>query len=247
MAYRRSRGPGLASMLTFGGRVPVTIGFVLVAMLVASVFAWQSPGFLSLAVFSPSGLLAGQLWRLVSWPFVQTDPFGLLFVGLMLWWLGPQLIYAWGERRFALRSLGITVGASVATTLIALVWAPANQPHAGAWPVVNALIVSWAMLYPDRQVNIWGILPLTGKTLALLTVFGTVLYALAGRGGGGFGAFMLHFTALAIAFALSRGLSPGRFFRDAQRRMQEREARRRAKHLKVIRRDGQDDQSRWMN
>ncbi len=59
---------------------------------------------------------------------------------------------------------------------------------------------------------------------------------------------MLHFTAMAIAFAISRGvLSPGRFFRDAQRRMQEREARRRAKHLKVIRRDGSDDRSRWMN
>jgi membrane associated rhomboid family serine protease len=246
MAYRR-KGPDLTSVLTFGGRVPASVGFLLVAMLVASVFAWQSPAFLALAAFVPGGLLAGQVWRLVSWAFVQTDPFGLLFVGLMLWWLGPQLMYAWGERRFALRTLGITIGASVATTLVALVWPPANQPHAGAWPVVNALIIAWAMLYPDRQVNIWGILPLTGKTLALLTVFGTVLYALAGRGGGGFGAFMLHFTAMGIAFAISRGVSPGRFFRDAQRRMQEREAKRRSKHLKVIRRDGPDDRSRWMN
>jgi membrane associated rhomboid family serine protease len=246
MAYRR-RSPDLTSVFTFGGRVPATVGFLLAAMLVASVVAWQSPGFLAQAAFIPGGILAGQLWRLVSWAFVQTDPLGLLFVGLMLWWLGPQLIYAWGERRFALRALGITVGASIATTLIALVWPPANQPHAGAWPVVNALIIAWAMLYPDRQVSIWGVLPLTGKTLALLTVFGTVLYALAGRGGGGFGAFMLHFTAMGIAFALSRGFSPGRLLRDAQRRMQERDARRRAKHLKVIRRDGKDDRSSWMN
>jgi membrane associated rhomboid family serine protease len=246
MAYRR-RGPDLTSALTFGGRVPATVGFLLVAMLVASVLAWQSPGFEALAAFIPGALLAGQLWRLVSWAFVEGNPLNLLFAGMMLWWLGPQLIHAWGERRFAIRAIGITAGATIATTLLAVVWPPANQPHVGAWPVIDALIVAWAMLYPDRQVNIYGILPVTGKMLALLTVGGTVLYSLAGRGGGGFGAFMLHFTAMGIGFALSRGFSPGRMLRDAQRRMQERETRRRAKHLRVLRRDGKDDRSGWMN
>jgi Rhomboid family len=242
----RRQSPDLGRFFTFGGRVPASVGILLAAMLLASVFAWQSPAFASATAFHPDAILAGQLWRLISWFFVQPDPFGLLFVGLMVWWLGPQLLYVWGERRFLLRLLGITAGASVATTAIAYLWSAAGQPHFGAWPTVNALIVAWAMLYPDRQVNIWGILPVTGKTLALLVVFGTVLYALAGRTGG-FGAFMLHFTAMGIAFALSRGLSPGTFFRDAQRRMQERDARRRARHLKVIRKNGEGDRSRWMN
>jgi hypothetical protein len=244
----RRRNADLGRFFTFGGRVPASIGLLLAVMLVASVFAWQSGAFASATAFHPDGLLAGQIWRLVSWFFVQPEPFGLLFVGLMVWWLGPQLLSVWGERRFLLRLLGITAGASVATTVIAQFWPAAGQPHFGAWPTVNALIIAWAMLYPDRQVNIWGILPVTGKTLALLVVGGTVLYALAGRGGAGFGGFMLHFTAMGIAFALSRGFWPGTFFRDAQRRMQERDTRRRAKHLKVIRKNGDEgDRSRWMN
>ncbi len=242
----RRQSPDLGRFFTFGGRIPASIGLLLAAMLVGSVLAWQSVAFESATAFHAGAIVSGQLWRVVSWVFVQPDPFGLLFVGLMIWWLGPQLMYVWGERRFLLRLLGITVGASIATTAIAFLWAPAGQAHLGAWPTVNALIVAWAMIYPDRQVNIWGVLPITGKTLALLVVFGTVLYALAGRTGG-FGAFMLHFTAMGIAFALSRGFSPGTWLRGAQRRMQEREARRRAKHLKVIRRNGEGDRSRWMN
>lgn len=248
MPTARRRSPDLGQFFTFGGRVPAGVGLLIAAMLIASILGWQSPGFRAASAFFPGGILSGQLWRLVSWFFVQPEPFGLLFVGFMLWWLGPQLMYEWGERRFLLRLLGITAGASLLATALALVWAPAGQPHLGAWPTVNALIIAWAMIYPDRQVNIWGILPISGKMMALLVVFGTVLYSLAGRGGAGFGAFVLHFAAMAIAFALSRGLSLGGFVRKARRNMDEREVRRRAKHLKVVpRRDGQDEPPRWIN
>ena len=57
----------------------------------------------------------------------------------------------------------------------------------------------------------------------------------------------MHFAALAIGWALSRGASLGGFFRKARRNMEERDARRRAKHLKVVRRNGQDEPPRWMN
>lgn len=242
----RRQSPDLGRFFTFGGRVPASIGLILAAMLLGSVFAWQSATFEAATAFVPDLVRAGEVWRLVSWLFVQRNPFDLLFVGLTFWWLGPQLMYVWGERRFLLRLFGIAAGAAIATTLIALVWLPAREPHLGAWPVLGALVIAWAMFYPDRPVNIWGVLPITGKMLALLWVFGTVLYALAARAGG-FGAYMIHFTAYGIAFALARGLSPGAWLRDAQRKMQERDARRRAKHLKVIRRNGEDDRSRWMN
>jgi membrane associated rhomboid family serine protease len=242
----RRQSPDLGRFFTFGGRVPASFGLLLAAMLVGSIFAWQSAAFAGATAFHPDAILGGQLWRLVSWFFVQGDPFGLFFVGLVMWWVGPQLMYEWGERRFVLRLLGITAGASVATSAIAYFWPAAAQPHFGAWPTVNALIIAWAMLHPSAQVNLYGILPVTGKTLALLIVGGTVVWALAARTGG-FGAFVLHFTAMGIAYALSRGFSPGAYFRDAQRRMQERDARRRAKHLKVIRKNGEGGSSGWMN
>jgi membrane associated rhomboid family serine protease len=244
----RSRRSGeVQRWFTFGGRVPAAIGLVLALMLAASVWGWMEHGLQAFAALSPVPIVrGGELWRLVTWPFFQDDPLTLLFGGFMIYWLGQQLAYVWSERRFLLRFLWYTLFASVGTTLLAFLWGPASHPHIGIWPVANALIVSWAMMYPERQVNIWGVLPLTGKALALLVVFGTLLYGIFVGGIRGIGTFSPHLFAILGAWLMSRGRirSP---LRDARAWWAEREQKRRAKHLKVVKRDGSDDRPRWMN
>lgn len=242
-----ARRGNFTSFFTFGGRVPATIGMLLALMLLASVWASIDMRVAEYALLAPVGIWRGEIWRLVTWAFVQTDVFSLLFVGFMLWTLGQQLSYVWSERRFLMRFLGYTLGAGVGTTLLALAFDSASAPHLGAWPVVNALIVAWAMLYPDRQVNIWGVLPVTGRTLALLVLGGTVLAAVMTGKLHGFGGFAPHLVAIAIAWVQARGLGGRRFGGQARQWWAEREMRRRAKHLKVVRKDGHDDRPRWLN
>jgi len=238
------RSPDLGRFFTFGGRIPASVGMLLALMLAASVWASLDPTVLVLAALAPVAIVRGEIWRIVTWPFVQRDVFGLLFTGFMIWTLGQQLSYAWSERRFVLRFVGYTVGAGIGTTVLAFAWSGAASAHIGAWPIVNALIVAWAMLFPDRQVNIWGILPVTGKTLALLVVFGTVLAAVMSRS---LGEFAPHLVAIAIAWIQARGLGGRRLGTQARQWWAERETKRRAKHLKVVRKDGSDDRPRWMN
>ncbi len=240
------RSGDLQRFFTFGDRVPAAVGLVLSLMLVASVWGWIDPELQAFAALAPVLIQRGQLWRLVSWPFFQNDPFTLLFGGLMIYWLGQQLAFVWSERRFLLRFFGYAAFASLATTLLAFVWAPASLVHIGIWPVANALIVSWAMLYPDRQVNVWGILPITGRTAALLVVGGTVLYGLAAGGLRGIGTFSVHLFAIGAAWLLSRGAVRGPW-REAKQWWSEREQKRRSKHLKVVKKDGSDDRPRWLN
>jgi membrane associated rhomboid family serine protease len=242
---RRRAGFRLPDFLTFGGRVPASIGALIVATALLSIFAWQNRALAALLALSPLDVLGGEVWRVVTWPFVQNDPFGLIFVALMFWWLGPQLLFGWGEGRFLLRLLGITLGAGVVTTAAGAVWPGAATPHVGAWPVMNALLVAWAMRVPDAQVNIWGVLPVTARTLAIGVFGGTVLYALFS----GVGPFLPHFVAMGIAYALTRGgFSPGRLFGRAQGSWRERAQKRRASHLKVVKKGGsKDEPPRWMN
>ena len=235
------------SFFTFGGRVPASVGFVLALMLVTSVAASLDPRVLEFAALVPEYVKRGQLWRVVTWPFVQPDFFALLFVGFMLWTLGQQLSYAWSERRFVTRFLGYTVGAGIGTALLYVVLGVAGEPHVGAWPVVNALIVAWAMLFPDRQVNIWGVLPLTGRTLALIVLGGTVLAAVMTGKLRGFGGFAPHLIAIGMAWVQARGVGGRRFGSQARQWWADREMRRRTKHLKVVRKDGSGDRPRWMN
>jgi rhomboid family protein len=243
MRRRRSRFR-LPEFLTFGGRVPASVGALLVVTALVSVLAWQNRAFGAQLALSPQEILGGEAWRLVTWPFVQGDPFGLIFVALMFWWLAPQLLFGWGEGRFFLRLLGITLGAGLVTTAAGAVWGGAALPHVGAWPVMNALLVAWAMRHPDAQVNIWGVVPVTARTLALGVFGGTVLYALFS----GFGAFVPHFVAMGIAYALTRGLSAGGVWGRAQASWRERAQRRRASHLKVVKKNGSGGEPpSWVN
>jgi membrane associated rhomboid family serine protease len=242
MPPRRARFE-LPQFLTFGGRVPASIGLALAVTVVLTVYTWQNRAFAGLVALAPGNIQSGELWRLVTWPFVQGDPFGLIFVALTFWWLGPQLMWGWGHRRFWLRLLAITVGAAVVPTLLAFVWPGAAAIHVGAWPIINAMLVAWAMRVPDAQLNIWGVVPVTARTLALFVVAGTVLYALFA----GFGAFLPHFVALGMAYAMTQGISPGRFIGRAQERLRVQAQRRRARHLKVVKKDGPGGPPRWMN
>jgi membrane associated rhomboid family serine protease len=130
------------------------------------------------ALFSPTLAWRGEVWRLVTWPLVETAPVALLFGGLMLWMFGRDLAFAWGERRFLAAFAGIGAGAALATSLLALAWPRLRAGvWGGPWPVVDALVVAWALRFPDRQLLFMFALPVKGRGLLWLTVGGTVLYA----------------------------------------------------------------------
>jgi membrane associated rhomboid family serine protease len=218
-------------------------------MLAGSVWGWLDPHVRAATFLWPEAILQGQLWRLVTWPFVHADPFALLFGGYMLYWVGEQLSFVWSEQRFLARFLGLTLFAAVATTVVAFLWPPLRDlRHTGMWPVANALLVSWALLYPDRQLNFWGVLPFTGRILPWLVLGGTILFGISEGGIIGILNFTPHLFALGAAWLLARGFGVGGALRDARGWLAERDAKRRARHLKVVKRDGEkDDRPRWLN
>lgn len=173
------RAPGLREALTFGGRVPAAVGGLIAALVLASIAGALQPPLRSAGVFSPHLVWEGESWRLVTYAFFETDPFGLVFAGLMLWWFGRDLALAWGGRRFLLAFAVIAAAASSATCLAALAWPRLMAMVAvGPWPVVDALVVAWALRFPGRNILLWFALPVSGRALLWLTVGGTVLYAL---------------------------------------------------------------------
>jgi membrane associated rhomboid family serine protease len=229
--------------------VPASLGLVLALMLAMSVWAWldRTRSFMALVALSPEAVLQGQLWRLVSWPFVMQDPLDLAFAGILLYGLGQQLAFAWSERRFLSRFFGYAAFATVGTTVVAWFAPELVRPHVGAWPIVNAFVVSWGLLYPDRHVNLFFVLPISGRIAAWLMLGGTVLYGIARGGLPGVVAFAPHLFAIGAAWMLATGVGVRRPWRDARAWLAEQSARRRARHLKVVKRNGEEDRPRWLN
>jgi membrane associated rhomboid family serine protease len=248
---RPGRTGDLRRSLSFGGRVPPVLGLLLALVLIATVGSWivRDAGWAALA---PEAIRRGELWRLGSWVLVQDQPLTLLFGGFVLYSFGSQLVYDWGESRFFWTFAAVTVGAALVTVLIALVWPPFWAfTHVGMWPVVDGLLLMWALRYPDQQLNFWGVLPMTGRTVALLLVFGTAIYGLFIGGVSGLLQVVPHFAALLVGWSLSRRRlsTPFRRWKLGWRDFWlERQLRRRSRHLKVVKKNGQGGEPpSWMN
>jgi membrane associated rhomboid family serine protease len=147
----------------------------------------------SLGAFQPAAVWKGQLWRLVTWPFLEGEPIQLLFALLVFYWFGGELCRAWGQRKFLLIFFGFTVGVAAATTLIGrFLWAEVFlTPYLGNWPLAEAMVIAWAILYPDRQIYVYFVLPVGGRALIAITLVGTTLFALYY----GFASFVPHYLA----------------------------------------------------
>jgi len=178
-------------ILTFGGRVPPAVGGLIVATALASlggVVAERSGAHvLAELALVPSALLGGELWRLVTWPLVETDPLSLLFAGLTLYWFGRDLCLAWGPRRFLLTFFGVAAAAGLVTTLLGVLafGGLLGAVYAGSWAVLSALVIAWATLFPERQILLMFALPMSGRALLWVTVGITLLYAVFGGFGAG--------------------------------------------------------------
>ena len=132
--------------------------------------AWP-PASLWLALL-PGPPFVWQLWRLVTYPFVNTSITGVLFTLLMIWSLGSEIEPRWGSRRF-MAFLGL---ATVVAGLLGLV----AGGGAGFSPALLALIVAWMLEGPSQPVSLFGVLPMTRFGFALLALVFVVFSELEG-------------------------------------------------------------------
>lgn len=238
----RRRPSPADNVLSFGGNVPPVVGGLIIALLAGSILGTVSPNIRAAAALIPAAILDFQVWRLVTWVFVETDPLSLVFGGLMLYWFGRDLAWAWGPNRFLATWFGLTAGAAVATTVLALV-VPGLAVGAwlGAWAILSALVIAWASIFPERQILFMFALPISGRTLLWITIGGTLLYALFG----GIGRYVPHLVAQGLMLLTLRGGLPFRgVWQTFRIREMERRAKKRAAHLKVVKKNGSGD---WMN
>jgi membrane associated rhomboid family serine protease len=233
----------IGEVFTFGGRVPPAVGGLLTAIVLASLVGTlaRGLGIVEEVALVPALVWRGQVWRLVTWVFFHDQALSLIFAALTLYSFGRDLCYAWGPRRFLLTFLGVSIASAVVTCLIARVWPQVMaRGYNGAWPPILGLIVAWAMIFPERQMLFWMALPMSGRTLLWVTLGGTLFFAAFTS----LPAFVPELSAELVMVAYARGYSLRGFWQSLRIKSYERRARRRASHLKVVKKE---DPPRWLN
>jgi membrane associated rhomboid family serine protease len=254
MARAGHRLRGLRSALTLGGQVPAAVGGLLAALLLLTLGATVEPSLgalLALDLGDGWGLL--QPWRYLTWPFVEgplpASLITLLFAGLMLVWLGRQLTAAWGERGLLLRVAAITGGASLLTVLLLAPFGWEQRVH-GIWPLVNALLVCWGLLYQEQRLSWFGVVEMRGLTVARIIGWGTPAWALL-LGPPGLGplerlaVYTPHLGGLLVAWLLV-GTGPRRGWRRVTGRWREARLKKARSRFEVVD-PGPRPPREWMN
>jgi membrane associated rhomboid family serine protease len=225
-----------------GGSLPFAGALVLGATLLASILGAQSAGIRGAGALVPALVVAGQLWRLVTWVFFEMDPLGLIFAGLAVFWFGKDLVRVWGPGRFLLTYLGLAAAAGAVTTALAFAWPElGGRAFWGAWPVVSALIIAWACVFPTRNILLYFVIPLSGRNLIYATLGGTLLFALLG----GLAGFVPHFAAQLLSLAAMRGRGPRELWTRLKFELAYRGWRRRSSRLREVPPPPRDETPRW--
>ena len=124
-------------------------------------------------VFTVDAVLQGEIWRMLTYAFVETSPFGLMISAVVLFLFGRSCEADWGTRaylRFFL--LAVLGGAAVAIPLHLLLnlMMPFDDLGRAAGPgaAIDAMMVALAFRAPNASMLFGFVLPIPVKTFILI-------------------------------------------------------------------------------
>jgi len=125
--------------------------------------------------FQVGALLNLEVWRLLTYPFVESSPWNLLLSILFLWLFGGWFESRWGTRDFFRFFMIASVGAGVLAVplcmLINLALPFRDLGLAeGPGAALDAMLVAMALTSPDSNVLFGFVLPMRARTVVLVVL-----------------------------------------------------------------------------
>ncbi len=149
------------------GQVDVTTTVAVIGMGILSMFVWAIEGpsrsvskqlwLVSSDYFNATGVLDGQVWRLVTWPIANQPDFWAILLFAVFYMLGSQLENLMGRRPFMWFLLLLTAVPAVVVTLVELVLTDFVGIAAGLRFIEIGVLVAFAAQYP--QARFWPGIP----------------------------------------------------------------------------------------
>ena len=130
----------------------------------------NNPEALSFLTFNLSGLLRGEVWRIVTFVFfpMNSSPFFMLLSLYFYYWIGSTLEREWGTARFTFYYISGVLFTVISTIIASLITGEYGLTLAGTHFVNLSLFLAFAVLFPDVQVMLFFIIPIKMKWLAII-------------------------------------------------------------------------------
>ncbi len=176
MAFR-SNGPITVSLPAFRGvtrRIILAAVIVYLALLVLGIASRDWVGTLARLLVLVPGLALRQPWEVVTYPFVNGGLLGLLLAALSVWFFGAVLEDELGSRWMGEFFLATTIGGALLAMVLTWTlgrYVPGLEPFqlaSGLWPFGLALLLAFARLHADQELNFYFVLRVKAKYLAAI-------------------------------------------------------------------------------
>ena len=180
-------------------RTLIGVGGALLLVAAGYLLTLAAPAAAFFLVLAPEAVLAGQVWRLLTYAVVNASIGAVLVDLLLVWQIGSEMEPRWGSRRFG---AFLAASALLAGALGLLVGG-----GAGLAPTVLALIFAWMLEGPSQSLLFYGVFPMTRLGFAALAFVLVVFSELEATRS----LFRLLFVlgGLPIAWLFTRGLRGG--------------------------------------
>lgn len=142
----------------------IVSGDTLLSQVLIKYFALIPIGVFSDTTFYP--------WQLITYQFMHGG-FGHIFFNMFaLWMFGMEIESMWGPRKFLLFYLGAGVVAGLCHLFISPLLGAVPAPTIGASGAVYAVLIAFALFFPERYIFLYFLIPIKAKYLiGFLIVF----------------------------------------------------------------------------
>lgn len=189
----------------------------------------------------------GFIYQVITYPFVGRGLLEIVFGCLIVWFVGSELEEQWGRKRYSSFLLTSVLGAAIIYILISLIFFSNSFvfsiPLTGLGGMCNALLLSYAILYPDRVFSFMLIFPVKAKYFCMILIAMQLymgFFSPAGALAWG------HLGAMLSGFIFMIVVSSPRY-KNIVSAIEDHKQKANRKHLKVIDggKDGNDPPKYW--
>lgn len=150
-------------------------------------------------------------WQLFTYMFLHGGLGHLFFNMFALWMFGMELENVWGSKRFLIYYLACGLGGAVANLFVAPLLGQA-APTVGASGAVFGVLVAFGMLFPDRPIYLYFLLPIRAKYFISAYILLELFFGVTGSSSGV--AHFAHLGGAAVGFVYTLMLKRGMSFGD---------------------------------
>lgn len=189
------------------------------------------------------------LWQLVTYLFLHGGWFHIIFNLFALWMFGYDLEQTWGSRRFLFYFFLTGIGAGLFNVLLQPSSQIATIGNSGA---VYGILLAYGMLFPDRPIFLWFVIPIKAKWFVLIMGLIEFYSSLTAQPAGGI-SHIAHLGGMIFGFFYVRSIrgrrrGPGGPSLNLRGRYDDwRRARLRRKFETYMQKREPKDPDRWVN